>query len=83
VQHWHIPQNVVPFTVVVKDVLQREITGIIDDKPQAGRKRDGRRKVDREVSLSTLLASTQNAARTLDSIVPAILITYLFMIRNN
>jgi hypothetical protein len=71
VQHRHIPQNVVPFAVVVKDVLQREITGIIDDESQAGRKRDGRREVNREVSLSTLLASTQYAARKLDSILPA------------
>lgn len=66
VQHGHISQDVVPFAVIVKDILQSEIARVVDDKAQAGSERDGCREVDREVSLSALLAPTQNAVSQLD-----------------
>lgn len=60
VQHRHISQDVVPFTVVVENVLHGEITGIVHDKSQAGSEGDGGREMDREVTLSAFLAPTQN-----------------------
>lgn len=63
VQHGHISQDVVPFAVVVENVLHGEITGIVHHKSQAGCEGDSGREMNRKVTLSTFLAPTQNTNR--------------------